>query len=138
MKSPFAVATIFLLLISLPATSQAQSLSQERLRDWEFKFYACKHVVMNAAIVVRLMAKHQITDQDGITEMQSQLGSALAKSTTESEELFQFTKGEAWFISGLTFAVVSGMVSGGFELSDLQLIRTGSDICIHSIDSMAQ
>lgn len=135
----FARAIIgFVLLACVWNPAAAQSFSKDRLSDWEFRFYACKHVVMNAVIVVRLMAKHRITDQRGIDEMQSQLGPAVAKAVTENEKKFQFMDGEAEFVSDLTFAVVSGMVTGGFELSETQLIQSGSDICIHTIETMAQ
>ena len=117
---------------------QGQSFSKDRLSDWEFRFYACKNVVMNAVIVIRLMEKHQITNQSGIDELQSQIGPAVANSVSENEKEYQFVEGEASFVSDLTFAVVSGLVHGGFELSATQLIQSGNDLCIHTIETMAQ
>lgn len=125
-------------LVSFGTAATAQSFSKDRLSDWEFRFYACKHVVMNASIVARLMAKHQITDQSGLDEIQFQLGAAMADAVTENENEYRFVEGEASFVSDLTFAVVSGMVHGGFELSDTQLIQSGNNLCIHTIETMAQ
>lgn len=131
------VAAFLALAIFLPTTANAQSIPIERLNDWEFRFYVCKNVIMNAAVVTRLMARYQVTDQSGISKMKSELGPALVKAVTENENVFQFREGEAWFVSDLTFSVVSGMVSGGFELSDLQLMRSANEICISTIESFA-
>jgi len=132
-----AIAYIALTL-SATSAAEAQSVSLERLNDWEFRFYACKNVVMNAAIITRLMERHQITNQDGIEAMQSQLGPALMQAVHENETTFPFSEDEASFVSDLTFSVVSGMVAGGFELSDIQIMRSGYDLCAHAIDGVTQ
>ncbi|MCC0069631.1 MAG: hypothetical protein H6897_06845 [Rhodobacteraceae bacterium] len=129
-------ASILLLLLATTAT--AQSFSKDRLSDWQFRFYACKHVIMGAAFVTRVMDQQHVTDQEGIDGIAAQLAPLLAKGMLEIEKEYQFSEGEAQFVSDLTFAVVSGMVAGGFELSDTQLMNSGSDICIHTIDDMAQ
>lgn len=128
----------FVTLFSFGTSAAAQSFSQDRLHDWEFRFYACKNVLMNAVIVTRLMEKHQITDQNGINEMKADIGPAIANAVTATEENFQFVEGEALFLSDLTFAVVSSMVYAGFELSASQLIQSGNDVCINTLESMAQ
>lgn len=128
----------FAVLIFFESGATAQSVSKDRLNDWEFRFYACKNVVMNAVIVARLMAKHKITDQSGIEELHSQLGPTMAEAVKKHEKEYQFIDGEAQFVSDLTFSVVTGMVQGGFELSETQLINSGSNICIHTIESVAQ
>ena len=102
----------FALTLSASAAAEAQSVSLERLNDWEFRFYACKNVVMNAAIIARLMERHQITNQDGIEAMQSQLGPAIIQAVHENETTFPFSEDEASFVSDLAFSVVSGMVIG--------------------------
>lgn len=92
---------------------------------------------MNAAIVARLLESRQITDQGGIDGLQSGLGTAIEDAVNKHEKSYQFLDGEALFISDLTFAVVSGMVDGGFELTDMQLMQSANDICISTIESIA-
>tara|TARA_R110002020_G_C16308727_1_gene773646 strand:+ start:327 stop:581 length:255 start_codon:yes stop_codon:yes gene_type:complete len=84
------------------------------------------------------MEKHQITDQRGIDGMQADIGPAIANAVIATEKNFQFVEGEALFLSDLTFAVVSSMVYAGFETSASQLIQSGNDICINTLESMAQ
>jgi hypothetical protein len=128
----------FVALVSFGTAAPAQSFFKDRLSDWEFRFYACKNVVMNAVIVIRLMGKYKVTSQSGIDELQSQIGPAVANAVSENEKEYRFVEGESSFVSDLTFAVVSGMVHGGYELSATQLIQSGNDLCIQTIEAMAQ
>lgn len=122
------------LTIVVPVASVAQTIPIEKLNDWQFRFYVCKSVVMNAAIVTRMMKKHNISDQNGIDALQSNVGAGMANMVFENSGGFQFSLTEAEFISDLTFAVISGMVHGGFELSDMQLMSFGNEACINTID----
>ena len=138
MRLLFRQTVGFLLLVSVPFAVSAQSFPTERLQDWEFRFYVCKSVVINASILFDMMAKYQINDQVGIDKMKSQLGPSLVKAMTQSEKEYQFSDGELWFISDLTFAVVGGIVAGGYELSDRALLNVGNGACIHAIDSFSK
>lgn len=135
----FSKAVICLVtFLSFGTMAIAQSFSQDRLSDWEFRFYACKSVLTSAVLVIDIMEEQQITDQSGIDAVQAALGRRIANAVVENEKNFQFVEGESVFLSDLTFAVVSSMVYAGFELSATQLFQSGNDICIHTIETMAK
>jgi hypothetical protein len=93
---------------------------------------------MNAAITMRVMGQHQITTQGEIEELEGVLEPDIVQFVRENDENFPFSEGEAYLISSLVFAVISGMVEGGFELSGGQLISVGYDICAETIDAATQ
>jgi len=116
----------------------AQSFPQEKLKDWEFRFYACKNVVMQASAVMQLMKDHLLLGLDGVKNLREQTGELLAKAIRENERGVSFSEGEAAFVSDLTYTLVSGMIVEGLDLTELQLIRSGPDLCISTIQNMAE
>lgn len=124
------------LLILMVASANAQSIEKERLADWQFRFYACKNAAMNAAVLVQVMTKNNVTDQSGLDNMQEAIGPAVAQQVTEHEKSYQFSEAEAVFVSDLTFAVLGGLLAGGFELTPMSVIGAGSDTCIAGIDAL--
>lgn len=132
--------TVLLLILSLCHFDQAtaQTLSKDRLKDWEFRFYACKHVLINTAYVLRVMKERNIGGEDGITRLQDNLGPALSSAIPGNEPRYRFSVDEAVFVSDLTFAVVSGINVGGQELSDIGLISSASDLCVQTIEGLSQ
>lgn len=129
---------VFAVLMSFANTASAQAVSTARLENWEFRFYACKNVIMNAAIVAQLMKKHQLTGESGVKQVSDYLGTQIAVMVQEHENKYQFTDGEALFVSDLTFAVVGGMVVGGFELITSNFLSVGNDVCISTIEDLTQ
>ncbi len=109
----------------------------KRLNDWQFRFYVCKNVVENAAIVLGLMNRFQLSSQTDVDELQSQLGPTVAKTVLEREKDYPFSDIEARMVSDLVFSVVGGMAGGGFELTDKVLMHVGPGLCIHVLDGAA-
>ncbi|MBD1547086.1 hypothetical protein [Roseibium aggregatum] len=120
---------------SLPVA--AQGIPIKRLNDWEFRFYVCKNVMENASIVLGMMNRFQVSSQEDIDEMQSQLGPTVAKTVLEREKDYPFSDIEAILVSDLVFSVVGGMAGGGFELTDKTLMNVGPGLCIHVLDGAA-
>lgn len=131
-KSILLLATF----LSFSTMASAQSISLDRLGDWKFRFYACKNVLASAVLIIDIMEEQNITDQRGIDIVKSALGIRIASTVIESEKNYNFEKGEAAFISDLTFAVVSSMVYVGYKPSANQLFLSGSEICVQTIEAM--
>ena len=109
----------------------------DRLNDWQFRFYACKNSLANAAIILRLMEKYEISEEKGITKLKNLLAPELPKKIMEYEKDYQFSDGELLFVSDMSFAIVLGMLNGGFELSDLRILQIGNGLCISTIEKLS-
>lgn len=133
----FKAIAFLITFCSLGTMAVAQSFSQDRLNDWEFRFYTCKNVLMSASLIFDIMDEQNITNQSGIDAVQTALGHVIANAVIKNEENFEFSEGEAAFLSDVTFAVISSMVYAGYELSNTQLFNSGNNICIHTIETMA-
>jgi len=138
MRVIFRAFVFIIVILASVGASNAQSISNERLNNWEFRFYACKNVVFSAAVVARLMESNNITSLAEIDSLETTLGPALGNNVIENEKSFQFRGGEGAFISSVTFAIISGMVHAGIEITDMKLMRNAYDGCIHAIEGISQ
>lgn len=129
---------LLLLAVGYPGQVTAQLLPMERLRDWEFRFYACKHVLINSAYVLRVMDDLQIAGEDAVDKLEKDLGPALAVAIPGNEREYQFSEAEALFVSDLTFAVVSGVLVDDKDLTDIRLISSASDLCVRVIEGLSE
>lgn len=123
-------------VICQPYSSTAQSFPLERLSDWEFRFHACKNAVRQVPAVVRLMRSQGLNGLQGVEVLRTETGPLLAAAILENERGVKFSEGEAAFVSDLTFTLVGGMIAGGLELTETQLLRSGLDLCNSAIGGL--